>query len=96
MPVYVRLVKLTEKGITGIRDFHKRFEEIKKIQAKNGAKLLCAYATLGRYDFVIVLEAPDDKTLMKLSTVIGSKGNLEIEALPAIPIEEFAKMTKEL
>lgn len=96
MPVYVRLVKLTEKGITGIRGFQKSFEEIKKIQAKNGAKLLCAYATLGRYDFVTVLEAPDDKTAIKLSAEIGSKGNLKIETLPAIPIEEFAKMTKEL
>lgn len=96
MPLYVRLVKLTEQGIKGIKGFKKALEEIKKIQAREGAKLVSAYATLGRYDFVAILEAPDDKTAMKLSAEIGSKGNLQIETLPAMPIEEFAEMAAKL
>jgi uncharacterized protein with GYD domain len=96
MPIYVRLVTLTEQGIRGIKGFQKAFEEIKKIHEEEGARLIGAYATLGRYDFVAILEAPDDKTAMKLSAKVGSMGNLKIETLPAIPIEEFGKMTEEL
>lgn len=96
MPIYVRLVKLTEQGIRGIRGFQKTFEEIKKVHEGEGAKLIGAYATLGRYDFVAILEAPDDKTAMKLSAKIGSQGNMKIETLPAISIEEFGRMTEEL
>lgn len=96
MPIYVRLVKLTEQGVRNLNGFQKSFDEIKKIQKGENAKLIGAYATLGRYDFVAILEAPDDKTALKLSAKVGSKGDLKIETLPAIPMEEFIKMTEEL
>jgi uncharacterized protein with GYD domain len=47
------------------------------------------WATLGRFDFVNVIEAPDDKTMSKLSIELGSRGTAHYESLPAIPIDDF-------
>jgi uncharacterized protein with GYD domain len=67
------------------------FEEVKKIFADEGAKIVDTYVTLGRYDIVGIIEASDDKTAMKLSALVGATGNVKIETLPAVKMEEFIK-----
>jgi uncharacterized protein with GYD domain len=46
-------------------------------------------AGLGRYDFIVVVEAPDDKAMMQVSAKIGALGGADVETLPAVPSDEF-------
>jgi uncharacterized protein with GYD domain len=57
----------------------------------NGARLIQAYATLGRYDLVALVEAPDAQTMAKISALIAAQGNFKAETLSAISIPEFVQ-----
>ena len=54
-----------------------------------GCRVLHQWATLGEFDFVNVVEAPDIATIAKVSVALGSRGSTKIETLPALEIEEF-------
>jgi uncharacterized protein with GYD domain len=54
-----------------------------------GARVLHQWATLGEFDFVNVVEAPDLATIAKVSVALGARGSTRIETLPALEIEEF-------
>lgn len=56
-----------------------------------GCRVLHQWATLGEFDFVNVLEAPDIATVAKVSVALGSRGSTRIETLPALEIEEFLR-----
>ena len=56
-----------------------------------GAKVLHQWATLGEFDFVNVLEAPDIATVAKVSVALGARGSTKVETLPALDIEEFLR-----
>ncbi len=89
MPVFIRLAKLTEQGVKNIKDLPKMLEEAKKIMEDNNSKLLAAYTTLGNYDLVAIIEAPDAHTAAKVSALIAAKGNFRAETLAAVPVQEF-------
>jgi uncharacterized protein with GYD domain len=55
-----------------------------------GAKVIAQYATLGQYDFVTVIEAPDEQTMAKISVELGSRGTMTSQTLAAMPAEELA------
>ena len=90
MALYVRLVHFTERHSLG-PDAKQRLEKAKAIIKQRGAKLQQAYITLGRYDLVSVIEAPDDLAIAKLSTELFDELGLKAETLPAIPLEEYLK-----
>ena len=94
MPLFIRLANLTEQGVQNIGNAPEILAEAKEIMAKEGARIVHAYATLGRYDVVAVIEAPDEKAAIKVSALIGAKGNIRAETLPAIPVEEFIESVK--
>ena len=54
-----------------------------------GSKVLAQYAVLGEYDFLNILEAPNNEAIAKLSIELGSRGTIQIITLPAIPVEDF-------
>ena len=56
-----------------------------------GAKVLAQYATLGMFDFINILEAPDNETIARVSTELGARGTIDIMTLSAIPIFEFVE-----
>lgn len=91
MALYVLLTKVSPRGIKTIRDNPQRIKEVNRDVEAAGARVLAQYATLGRYDFVNVVEAKDDKTIAKVSVELGARGTVTIETLPAIPIEEFIR-----
>ncbi len=64
-------------------------DEADRILEEHGGKRLSTWATLGRYDFIAVIEAPDDKTMMQISAKIGAHGGAHVETLAAIPADEF-------
>ena len=90
MPIYVMLTNLTPDGVKTLKNNPARVGEVNKEVEQIGAKVVAQYATLGQYDFVTIVEAPDDKTMAKVSVELGSRGTMTSQTLAAMPAEEFA------
>ncbi len=76
MPTYIMLTRLTPDGVKTIKDNPSRVQEVNKEVEQLGVKVLNQWATLGEFDFVSVVEAPDEKTMAKLSIEMGSRGTV--------------------
>ena len=59
--------------------------------AELGCKVVHQWATLGKFDFVNVVEAPDVATVAKVSVALGARGSTRIETLPALDVEDFLR-----
>jgi uncharacterized protein with GYD domain len=59
--------------------------------AERGCKVLHQWATLGKFDFINVVEAPDVATVAKVSVALGARGSTRIETLPALDVEDFLR-----
>ena len=90
MPTYVMLTNLTAEGIRTLKNSPNRVGEVNKEVEQIGAKVLAQYATLGQYDFVTIVEAPDDKTMAKVSVELGSRGTMSSQTLAAMPADELS------
>jgi uncharacterized protein with GYD domain len=89
MPTYILLSILTAEGRKTIKEKPNRILEVNKEIEAFGAKVLKQYAVLGPYDFVNVVEAPNNEAIAKISIELGSRGTLKVMSLPALPVEEF-------
>ena len=89
MPTFVLLSTLTPEGVQTIKNNPTRIREVNKEVEQLGATVKAQWATLGRYDFVNIVEAPDEKTMARVSMELGSRGTARYESLAAIPIDEF-------
>ena len=94
MPLYILMSTLTDEGWKTIKDKPERIKEVNRELEKYGVKVLHQYATLGPYDFVNIVDAPDNKTIAKISIELGSRGTIQIKSMPAIPIDEFITAVK--
>jgi uncharacterized protein with GYD domain len=90
MPTYLMLTNLTAEGVRTLKNNPGRVAEVNKEVEQIGAKVLAQYATLGQYDFVTVVEAPDEKTMAKVSVELGSRGTMTSQTLTAMPAEDLA------
>ena len=84
METYIMLTKLRDQGRKTIKEKPKRTKEVNKEVEAMGGKVLAQYAVLGPYDFVNVVQAPDNKTIAKISMELGSRGTIEIMTLPVV------------
>ncbi len=91
MAYYVILSKLTDEGRKTIKEKPNRIFEVNKEVEAMGVKVKEQFAVLGPYDFVNIVEAPDNETVMKMSVELGARGSVELLTLPAIRAEDFAK-----
>jgi uncharacterized protein with GYD domain len=91
MATYIMLTRLTPDGVKTIKDNPSRVQEVNKEVEQLGVKVLNQWATLGEYDFITVIEAPDAKAMAKLSIEMGSRGTVMNETLTAIDVEEFTQ-----
>lgn len=91
MPTYLMLTKLTPDGVRTLKNNPSRVTEVNHEVEQIGAKVITQYATLGQYDFVTVIEAPDDTTMAKVSVELGSRGTMTIETLNAMPSERLVE-----
>ena len=89
MAKFIRLASLTEQGVRNIKNLKGMLGEAKEIMKANGASLESAYMTLGRYDIIAVIDAPDAATAAKVSALIGAQGNFRAETLSAVSMEDF-------
>jgi uncharacterized protein with GYD domain len=91
MPVFIMLTRLTSNGVKTIKDNPARVQEVNKEVEQLGVKVVNQWVTLGEYDFVSVVEAPDETTMAKVSIELGSRGTTTNETMSAIPAAEFTK-----
>ena len=89
MAIYVMLTTLTDEGRKTIKDKPQRIKEVNKEVEAMGVKILAQYALLGPYDFVNILEAPDNKTITKVALELGSRGTLQTMTMAAMKLDEF-------
>ena len=89
MPTFVMLSTLSPEGVQTLKSNPSRIREVNKEIEQLGATVKAQWAVLGRYDFVNVIEAPDEKTVARVSMELGSRGTARYETLSAIPIDDF-------
>jgi len=89
VPTYIMLSTLTPDGIQTVKNNPSRIREVNREVEQLGAEVKAQWATLGHFDFVNVIEAPDDTTMARISLELVSRGTGRYETLMAIPIDEF-------
>lgn len=92
MPTYISLINYTDQGIRNIKDSPKRLDAAKKLLKDLGGELRQFYLTLGRYDIVVVAEAPSDEVVAKFTLALGSLGNVRTTTLKAFTEVEYRKI----
>ena len=90
MPMFVMLTNLTPEGVQTLKNNPKRVQEVNKEVEQLGVTVKEQWATLGPYDFITIVEAPDEKTMAKVSVELGSRGTMSSQTLAAIPSDELA------
>src|SRR5581483_2610189 len=91
MATYVLLTKVSAAGVKTIQSNPRRIKEVNREIEALGARVVAQYATLGRYDFVNIVEAKDSEAIARISVALGARGTVSIETLTAIPIETFIR-----
>jgi uncharacterized protein with GYD domain len=94
MPTYIVLGQFTEQGIRKVEDTSTRADAAKELAKKLGAKVLDQYWTIGRYDLALLLEAPDDETVVAFGLSSGKLGNVRTETLRAFSQAEINQILK--
>ena len=89
VPTFVLLSQLTPEGRQTLRESPDRLDEVNEEISYFGCKILKQFAVLGPYDFVTVIEAPDNETVAQLSLALGARGTVNIVSLAAAPMGDF-------
>ena len=91
MPTYLMLSTLSEQGVRSLHANPSRLGEVNKDVEEYGCKVLSQWASLGEYDFVQIVEAPDDLTVARLSLALGARGSVKLESHPLLDVGELLK-----
>ena len=89
MPIYILLSTLSTQGVQTLRSNPDRLREVNRDVEELGARVLHQWATLGKFDFVNVVEAPDLATVARVSVALAARGSTKVETLPALTVEEL-------
>jgi uncharacterized protein with GYD domain len=89
MPIFILLSTLTQQGVQTLKSNPERLRQVNKDVEELGCKVLHQWATLGEFDFVNVVEAPDVATIARVSIALGARGSTKIQTLPALTIDDF-------
>jgi uncharacterized protein with GYD domain len=92
MATYIALLKYTQQGVAKLKDSPNRLDAGRELFKKAGAEIKNTYLTMGRYDLVCIIEAPDDETVARLLLQLGSQGNVQTETLKAFSEDQFRKI----
>ena len=89
MPTYIMLTSLTAQGVQTLKANPDRLREVNRDVEELGAKVVHQWATLGPFDFVNMVEAPDAETIARVSVALGARGSAKLQTLTALSIDEF-------
>jgi len=87
MPTYLMLTKLTAQGVQTLKANPARLREVNRDVAELGAEVLHQWATIGEYDFVNIVEAPDAATIAKVSLALGARGSAKLQSLELLEVD---------
>lgn len=94
MPLYIMTSTLTDEGRKTVKSNPLRIIEVNKEVEAMGVKILAQYVTLGQYDFINILEAPNNEVVAKVAIELGSRGTLQTNTLAALTLDDFIKALK--
>ncbi|WP_026732044.1 GYD domain-containing protein [Fischerella sp. PCC 9605] len=89
MATYILLSNLTDEGAKTIKTHPSRIQEVNKEFEAMGVKVISQYAVLGPYDFVNIVEGPDNQTMARVAAELSSRGSVKVMTMTAIPIDDF-------
>ena len=89
MPKFMMLSTLGPDGSARLRENPQRLREVNHDVEEMGVKVLAQYAVLGQWDFVNILEAPDEVTMARVATTLAARGTLKTNTMPIIEVDEF-------
>jgi len=96
LDTYIILGKYTQQGIAKIKEGPTRIEAARKAMEAGGGKMVAWYLTMGRYDFVVIAEAPSVKAAAAVLLAIGAQGSISTETLHALTEAEFKGVVSSL
>lgn len=89
MATFITLASFTDQGIRDVKDTTKRAEAVKELARKFGAEMTSIYWTLGQYDVVAIIDAPDDESATAFGLAIGAAGNVRTQTLRAFSKDDI-------
>lgn len=89
MPTYISLVNLTDQGIRNVKESPQRLDTFKKAVEAAGGKVNGFYLTMGKYDMVVIVEAPSDEAAATVILSVGRLGNVRTQTLKAFPEDQY-------
>jgi uncharacterized protein with GYD domain len=96
MPTYVTLMNWTDQGVRNVRDTVQRRAQADELAQKHGATIEQVYWTVGPYDLVTIVEAPDDESVTAMLLELGSGGNLRTTTLRAYDSDQMSGILQRL
>jgi uncharacterized protein with GYD domain len=96
MPGHITLVKLTQQGVSKVKDMPAFIKEGKALAEKMGIRVVGVWMTLGQYDMVLIGDAPDDKTKAAFLLALASQGNITTETMRAFSEDEIEEVLRKL
>jgi uncharacterized protein with GYD domain len=91
MPLYIMMTNLTDEGRKTVKANPHRIKEVNKEVEAMGVKILAQYVTLGQYDFINILDAPNNEIIARVATELGSRGTLQTNTLAALTLDDFIR-----
>lgn len=89
MPTYILLSNLTDEGAKTVKKHAERIREVDRELQGLGVTITAQYAVLGPYDFVNIVEAPDNQTMARVAAELSSRGSVRLLTMAAMPIDDF-------
>ena len=96
MPGYASLIKYTQQGLANIKDSPQRMKDSRAAAEKLGIRIVGMWVTMGAYDLVVVLDAPDDETMGVFMLSVAGQGKVTTQTMRAFSEEEFAQIVAKL
>ena len=96
MVTYIALSNFTDQGMRGVKDSSKRADAVKEAARKFGASMTQIYWTMGKYDLVAIIEAPDDASATAFALAVGMTGNVRMQTMRAFTKEEMSGILGQL
>ncbi|MEP6635706.1 MAG: GYD domain-containing protein [Acidobacteriota bacterium] len=92
MPTYISLVRWTQQGVSNIKDSPRRLDAGRQAFSEIGVQIKQVHMTMGRYDLIMVMEAPSDDAVATALLSLASQGNVQTETLKAWSEDEYRQI----
>ena len=94
MPLYIMMTNLTDEGRKTVKTNPGRIKEVNKEVESMGVEIIAQYVCLGQFDFINILDAPDNETIARVATELGSRGTLQTSTLAALTLDDYIDSLK--